>query len=130
MLKIIGSYIVVFLFAGATSYFIHLFLLGEGQDSFIPILQKAYMLHFGFSLILLIAFHLLAHYNKLVEQLGMLYMALLVFKIIIFASLFYPQLLGEAMLPRFYRASLLIPVIVFLPLEVILISKIMQGKKA
>jgi hypothetical protein len=114
---------------GTTSYFLQIYLIEENQN-FIPLLQKAYFFHFCFSLILLIVFQFIAQNNKLFEQLGFIYMGVLVFKIIVFAGLFYPQLLGENMLSRYYRASLLIPVIVFLPLEVIFISKIMQGKKA
>ena len=130
MFKKIGIYIVVFVLVGTTSYFIHLFLLGEIDIAFKALLKKSYTFHFCFSLVLLTIFQLVARFNKLFEQLGFMYMALLVVKIVIFAGLFYPQLLGDNLLPRFYRASLLIPVIVFLPLEVIFISKLMQGKKA
>lgn len=130
MFKKIGIYIVVFVLVGTTSYFIHLFLLGEIGIEFKALLKKSYTFHFCFSLVLLTIFQVLARFNKLFEQLGFMYMALLVVKIVIFAGLFYPQLLGDNLLPRFYRASLLIPVIVFLPLEVIFISKLMQGKKA
>ena len=97
---------------------------------FIPLLQKAYVFHFCFSLAMLIIFQWLARSNRVFDQLGFIYMGLLVFKIVVFTTLFYPQLLGEDLLTRSYRASLLIPVIVFLPLEVIFISKLMQGKKA
>ena len=120
----------MFLFVGTTSYFLHLSFLEEKDEFFIPFLQKAYIFHFSFSLILLISFSILAQFDKFFEQLGFIYMGLLVFKIVIFAVLFFPQLLGENLLSHFYRASLLIPVIVFLPLEVIFISKIMRGKKA
>ena len=130
MLKKILFYIVVFLFVGATFYLAHVFLLGENQEDFIPLLQKDYIFHVSFSLVLVIVFQLLASNPKFFEQLGFLYMGALVFKIVIFAILFYPQLLGDILLSRFYRVSLLIPVIVFLPLEVIFISKIMNGKKA
>lgn len=130
MLKKIIIYIVVFLFVGTTSYFSHIFLLGEANTNFFSTLKEAYVFHFCFSLVLLICFRLFSKKEKLFEQLGFMYMGLLVFKIIVFVIYFYPQLLGEDALPRFYRASLLIPVIVFLLLEVIFISKIMQGKKA
>ncbi|WP_419213263.1 DUF6168 family protein [Maribacter sp. X9] len=130
MIKKIILYIVVLLLVGTTSYFFHLFLLKEKHESFTVVLQNAYVFHLCFSLATLIIFRLLARSNKLFDQLGFIYMGLLVFKIVVFATLFYPQLLGEDLLPRSFRASLLIPVIVFLPLEVIFISKIMQGKKA
>ncbi|SKB51398.1 DUF6168 family protein [Maribacter arcticus] len=130
MLKNILIIIVVFLFVGTTSYFLHPFLLVEEHQFFVPLLKKAYLFHFSFSLILILAFIILARYDKYFVQLGFIYMGLLVFKIVVFAALFYPQLLGENLLSSFYRSSLLIPVIVFLPLEVIFISKIMRGKKA
>ena len=114
---------------GTTSYFLQVFLIEENLN-FSPLLQKAYIFHCCFSLVLLIVFQFFSKSNKLFEQLGFIYMGVLVFKIIVFAGVFYPQLLGENMLSRYFRASLLIPVIVFLPLEVIFISKIMQGKKA
>jgi hypothetical protein len=129
-LKKIVLYIVVFLFTGATSYFLQIFLLGEIDTSFVPLLRKAYIFHFCFSLVLLIFFQIFSGVDKIFQQLGFIYIGALVFKIMVFTSIFYPQLVGENLLPRFYRASLLIPVIVFLPLEVIFISKIMQGKKA
>ncbi len=130
MLKKIIIYTVVFLVVGTTSFFLQIYLLGDANTNFFSTLKKAYIFHFCFSLVLLMCFRVLANYDKLFQQLGFIYMGLLVIKIVVFASYFYPQLLGKDALPRFYRASLLIPVIVFLLLEVVFISKIMQGKKA
>lgn len=129
MLKKIIIYIVVFVLTGATSYLLHIFLLGKGNEHFITNLQKAYFFHFLFSLVLLIGFEITARSDTFFQQLGFIYMGLLVLKILVFTIGFYPELLGDNMLPRFYRASLLIPVIVFLSLEVFFISKIMQVKK-
>ncbi|APQ17389.1 hypothetical protein A9200_00310 [Maribacter hydrothermalis] len=120
----------MFLLVGTTSFFLHQFFLGNTAVNFIPLLQKAYIFHFFFSLVLLIFFQIFCEVDKIFQQLGFIYMGVLVFKIIVFTAIFYPQLLGENMLSRYYRASLLIPVIVFLPLEVIFISKLMQSKKA
>tara|TARA_R110002051_G_scaffold73135_1_gene132696 strand:+ start:71665 stop:72027 length:363 start_codon:yes stop_codon:yes gene_type:complete len=120
----------VFLLVGATSFFLHQFILGKTAVCFIPLLQQAYIFHFCFSLVLLILFQIFSGVDKIFQQLGFIYLGVLVFKIIVMTAIFYPQLLGENMLSRYYRASLLIPVIVFLPLEVIFISKLMQGKKA
>ncbi|WP_405384909.1 DUF6168 family protein [Maribacter sp. LLG6340-A2] len=129
MIKNILIILVVFIFVGTTSYFIHLYTLVD-DGTFKPLLKSAYLFHGFFSLGLLVLFTILAQFKNFFDQLGFIYMGLLVFKIVIFASLFYPQLLGDNLLPQFYRASLLIPVIVFLPLEVIFISKLMRSKKA
>ena len=55
-------------------------------------------------------------------------MGMLVFKIVFFAAMFFPQLMGDQPLPQFYRAMMLLPVFIFLTLEVIFVSKIMREK--
>ncbi|WP_394370071.1 DUF6168 family protein [Zobellia roscoffensis] len=118
----------MFILVGATSFFLHQFLLTDNNLEFNELLQKAYIFHFVFSLSLIIAFHLLSKREKFFTQLGFIYMGLLVFKIVAYTALCYPQLMGDQYLPRFYRASLLIPVFVFLALEVFFVSKIMQRR--
>lgn len=120
---------VVFTFVGATSYFLQVSLLSESIPTFSTVLQNAYTFLYFFSLILVIIFQLVSKSDKYFEQLGFIYLGVLVFKIITFAVMFYTQLMGEKLMPQFYRASLLIPVFVFLFLEVFFISKIMRSKK-
>ncbi|WP_432422804.1 DUF6168 family protein [Zobellia alginiliquefaciens] len=128
MIKQIVQYIVVFILVGATSFFLHQFLLTDDNLDFNELLQKAYIFHFVFSLSVIIAFQLLSKSEKVFVQLGFIYMGLLVFKIAAYTAMCYPQLMGDQYLPRFYRASLLIPVFVFLVLEVFFVSKIMQRR--
>jgi len=114
---------------GTASYFLQGSLLSEPNPTFSTVLQNAYTFLYFFSLILTIIFQLVSKNDKYFEQLGFIYLGLLVFKIIIFAVMFYPHLMGEKLMPQFYRASLLLPVFVFLFLEVFFISKIMKSKK-
>lgn len=123
-------YIVVFVLTGATSYLLHVFMLGDGNEPLLVNLQKAYFFHFLFSSVLVIAFEITARSDTFFQQLGFIYMGLLVLKILVFTIGFYPELLGDSLLPRYYRASLLIPVVVFLSLELFFISKIMKAKNA
>lgn len=113
---------------GATSFFLHQSLLVDNHSDFNTLLQKAYIFHLIFSTSIIIAFHLLSTNKKIFPQLGFIYIALLVFKIAAFTAMCYPQLMGDQYLPRFERASLLIPVFVFLILEVFFVSKILQQK--
>ncbi|MFX0555999.1 DUF6168 family protein [Maribacter sp. CXY002] len=129
MLKKVLLYMVVFTLVGATSYFLQDLLLSETESSFNPILKKAYWFHYVFSIVLVIFFQFASKSDRFFEQLGFIYLGVLVFKIMVFAALFYPQLLGEKLMPQFYRASLLLPVFIFLFLEVFFISKIMRSKK-
>ena len=129
MLKNIILYIVVFTVMGATSYFLQNFVLSTPPSYFGPLLIKAYSFHYLFSLTLVIVFLIASKNKSFFEQLGFMYMGVLVFKIMVFAILFYPYLLGELIMPQIYRGMLLIPVIIFLFLEVFFISKIMGNKR-
>ncbi|SIS38009.1 hypothetical protein SAMN05421766_101222 [Zobellia uliginosa] len=126
MVKQLVQYIVVFILVGTASFFLHQFLLADDNLGFNTLLQKAYIFHFVFSLSVIIAFRLLSKSEKIFVQLGFVYIGLLVFKIAAYTAMCYPQLMGDEHLPRFYRASLLIPVFVFLCLEVFFVSKILQ----
>jgi len=113
---------------GTASFFLHQLLLVDGNSDFNMLLRKAYIFHLVFSSSVIIVFHLLSSNEKIFPQLGFIYIALLVFKIAAFTAMCYPQLMGDQYLPRFERASLLIPVFVFLVLEVFFVSKILQRK--
>ncbi|WP_416382016.1 DUF6168 family protein [Maribacter sp. BPC-D8] len=129
MLKNIILYIVVFTVVGATSYFLQDLVLSTAPTYFGPLLIKAYTFHFLFSLTLVVIFLIASKNNSFFEQLGFMYMGVLVFKIMVFAILFYPYLLDELIMPQIYRGALLIPVLIFLFLEVFFISKIMRKKR-
>ncbi|MBT2160371.1 DUF6168 family protein [Zobellia barbeyronii] len=128
MIKQIVQYIVVFILVGTTSFFLHQFLLADDNLSFNTLLKEAYIFHFIFSLAVIITFQLLSKNEKVFAQVGFIYMGTLVFKIAAYTAMCYPQLMGDQYLPRFYRASLLIPVFVFLALEVFFVSKILERR--
>ncbi|WP_222937197.1 DUF6168 family protein [Cytophaga sp. FL35] len=128
MFKTIILYIVVFTLVGTTSYFIHNQLLGTEHFELKALLKKAYLFHAIFSLSIIIAFQLASNFDSVFPQLGFIYMGLLVFKIMVFTMMFYPQLVGDQMVSRFYRGSILIPVAIFLILEVVFVTKILRRK--
>lgn len=128
MVKTILLYIVVFTFVGATSFFLHEWFLGEEYDELKVLLKKAYVFHGIFSLSIIIVFRLVAKIKSVFPQLGFIYMGLLVFKIMVFTMMFYPQLMGDQIISRFYRGSILIPIAIFLILEVVFVIKILRGK--
>lgn len=118
----------MFTLVGAVSYFLHsLFFQDDGLEIKL-LLQKTYLFHFLFSLLLVIGFEILSKQRKIFEQLGFIYIGLLVFKIVLFTAMLFPQLMGDQTLPRIYRAFILIPIFIFLSLEVFFVSKIMQRK--
>lgn len=129
MLKNIILYIVVFTVVGATSYFLQNFVLSTPPSYFGPLLIKAYSFHYLFSLTLVIVFLIASKNKSFFEQLGFIYMGVLVFKLTLVAAIFYPYLLGELVMPQLYRGLLMLPAIIFLYLEVFFISKIMGNKR-
>jgi hypothetical protein len=60
------------------------------------------------------------------EQIGLIYLATLFFKIIFFAILFKSTMFSEVPLPQSDRISMLVPLGVFLSVEVFFISKILK----
>jgi len=129
LLKNIILYIVVFTVVGATSYFLQNFVLSTPPSYFGPLLIKAYSFHYLFSLTLVIVFLIASKNKSFFEQLGFIYMGVLVFKLTLVAAIFYPYLLGELVMPQLYRGLLMLPAIIFLFLEVFFISKIMGNKR-
>ena len=130
LLKTVLLYIVVFTLVGTTSYFLHNLLLNGEDETFISLLRKTYLFHGIFSLSVIMVFNLLARINSVFPQLGFIYMGLLVFKIMVFTMVFYPQLMGGQTISRFHRASLLIPIAIFLMLEVIFVIKTLRSKES
>lgn len=128
MLKKIVLYIIVFTLVGAISFFIQSALLGNPGNDFHLLLKKSYTFHFFFSLTLVLAFEFLSKVKKMIDQLGFIYIGLLVFKIVVFSAMFQRQLMGDELLPHFHRAMILIPILIFLTLEVIFVSKILRKK--
>jgi len=89
-------------------------------------IQKMYAFHAFFSLQLCIVFALLSNNEKLRPQLGFIYLASFVLKIIVFCILFYSVLFTGEKLTNPQRISLAIPMLIFLILEVYFIIKILN----
>lgn len=89
-------------------------------------LQNMYAFHAFFSLQLCIVFSLLSNNEKLRPQLGFIYLGSFVLKIIVFCALFYNVLFFGEKLTRPQRISLIIPMLLFLILEVYFIIKILN----
>lgn len=89
-------------------------------------LRNMYAFHAFFSLQLCIVFALLSNNEKLRPQLGFIYLGSFVLKMIVFCIVFYNPLFTIEKLSNTQRISLIIPMIVFLILEVYFIIKILN----
>ena len=89
-------------------------------------LRNMYAFHAFFSLQLCIIFTLLSNNEKIGPQLGFIYLASFVVKIVAFCAIFYNPVITAKNLSNIQVISLLIPMVTFLILEVYFIIKILN----
>ncbi len=91
-------------------------------------LQNVYMFNAIFSLVVCTVFLILSEKESIFEKLGFLYLGTLVFKIILFYAVFYNPVFTAQDLTKIERISLLIPIAIFLSVEVYFIARILSRK--
>jgi hypothetical protein len=129
MIKSIITYFFVFFSVFFLSFYFHENYL-DNQEVILPFsLKKVYLFHFGFSLLICTNFLLFSTVDKIFEQLGFIYLATLVLKIILFCIIFYQSIFKEEELSQIARISLFIPSIIFLLTEAIFVAKILNKKQ-
>ncbi|MFY9243802.1 MAG: DUF6168 family protein [Polaribacter sp.] len=129
MIKSILIYSLVFFILYAVGYNLHLIIL-QKNEIYLPFsLQKIYLFHLGFSMLICINFRLFSSVDKIFQQLGFIYLATLVLKIILFTAIFYKSIFTEENMAFSVRISLLIPAIIFLLTEAFFIARILTKKQ-
>jgi hypothetical protein len=102
----------------------------EKQDMILPFsLNKVYLFHLCFSLLICIKFLIFSTVDKIFEQLGFIYLVALFLKIVLFGAIFYKVLFVEESLTQIARISLFIPMLLFLLTEAIFVAKILNKKE-
>ncbi|WP_366135765.1 DUF6168 family protein [uncultured Maribacter sp.] len=123
MLKSFIQYSIVFTILFFVAKHTHLYFI---KDSISFSLGKMYLYHYIFSLGICLFFGYLAFSNILENQLGLIYLAALFLKIIFFVIIFKDVILSETPIPRIERVYMLFPLILFLSVEVLFISRILR----
>ncbi|WP_366900957.1 DUF6168 family protein [Lacinutrix sp.] len=129
MIKQIVLYFISFLSLFLVVFFIHDFILNNSK-SYLPFsLFQMYSFHFSASFIIVSVFLLLSKSIKWASQLGYIYMFTFFTKIMFFVLIFKNSILGDKNLTKLEGLNLLIPVFLFLFLEVYFIAKILNKKQ-
>ena len=128
MIKTIFLYSFIFFTLYFVSFSLHNHFLEENQVLLHFSLKKVYLFHLGFSMLICINFKLLSSVNKIVDQLGFIYLGTLLLKIVLFSIIFYQSIFTEEELSKISRISLLIPALIFLLTEAIFVSKILNKR--
>lgn len=115
--------------------FVLLFLLSYGIHTWLLTANNRFNLfniyvYFALcSLLLCIVFNILSQIKNTSQQLGFLYLFTLVIKVGCFALLFKNSVLALPNLTKIERLNMLIPLFVFLFLEIFFISRLLMDKK-
>lgn len=129
MIKNIFLYTLVFFALYFFSHFLHQSFI-EKQKIILPFsLQKVYLFHTGFSLLVCMNLVLFSNVNKIIDQLGFIYLGTILLKLVLFSLLFYSSTIINDSLAFSARISLLIPLIIFLLTEAFFVSKILKRKE-
>ena len=128
MIKSIFLYFITFSSLFLLSFFLHQYYLDVNKFVLPFSLQKVYLFHVGFSLLICVNFRLLANVDKIFPQLGFIYLGCLFFKIIFFCVVFYESLFNDTILTKIAKISLILPMFIFLLTEAVFIAKILNKK--
>ncbi|WP_158840015.1 DUF6168 family protein [Polaribacter sp. L3A8] len=118
--------------------FITLYIVGTythktilvNQDITLPLsIEKLYLFLAGFSILTCVNLLLLSTLPKISEQLGFIYLGMLMLKIILFSTVFYHPIIKQENLILTTKISLIAPIFVFLFLEVIFVVKILNNNR-
>ncbi|SRR5690606_15451604 len=124
--KILYYTLLSFLFF-AVGYAIHSFLLSYFEVFHPFTLWKIYLFQCVATLILCICFEVIFRKSKKYrDQLGFLYLGATVLKVAIFCMFFSSILFSSLVLSKLDSLSLLVPIFLFLSLEVVIIVKILN----
>ena len=127
MIKKISLYSIAFILFSGILYIVHTVGLSHIADQSPISLKNIYIFNTGFSILLCIAFILLSENQKFSDQLGFLYLGSVVLKIIGFCLVFYKPIFKTDSYTNIESVNLLIPIMLFLFLEVFFISKILKN---
>jgi hypothetical protein len=129
MSKDIFRYILVFVILFVIGFYGHQFLLNYLELKIIFSLEKVYLFHAFFSALICVNLRVFSTVDKLLPQLGFIYLSTLVLKLILFATFFYNPLFSSDSFSLVEKGSLFFPLFIFLLTEAVFVLKILNQKE-
>ncbi|ARV06970.1 hypothetical protein BTO04_09855 [Polaribacter sp. SA4-10] len=123
MNKDIFTYIIVFVVLFLIVFYSHQTFLSCKEITLGFSLEKIYLFHAFFSALVCINLRVVSTVDKLFTQLGFIYLASLVIKLVLFCIFFYKSILTIETFTFSEKISLLIPIFIFLLTEVVFVAK-------
>ena len=116
----------VFMLSFFIVYLVHAYLIGCPSLFKDCMLLKPYLFLLSFLLVLILVFHFLAQIKKLKDQLGFIYLATLVLKLLLFVAVFQNYFFGDIAETKINKGHFLIPVFLGLGCEVFFLSQLLK----
>ncbi len=129
MIKTLLTYLIVFIAVLLTANYLHQYILDINALQLRFNLRPLYLFFASFSILICVVFRVLLTVEKTKDQLGFIYLSTLVIKIFFFVLLFKTSILDLPDLSKKESFNLLIPIFVFLLVEVYFIAKILNYTK-
>lgn len=126
MIKALFLYCVVFFALFFLSFALHEKYIEQNGVLVSFSLLKVYLFHLVFSLLICVNFKFLSVVDKISDQLGFIYFVVLTIKIILFCIIFYQSVFTGERLSNTAAISLIIPMMLFLSVEVFFLVKILN----
>lgn len=126
MLKSILLYSLCFGLLFLVGLYIHKSILFSSEKTLDFSLIHMYIFHAAFSFGICVVLLLLSKLPNLAPQLGFLYLGGFLLKFLAFAAVFRNLIIGESALSAVDTVSLLVPVAIFLGLEVYFLAKLLR----
>lgn len=130
MIKSIVVYSISFTVLFFVSLLLHQYIIDYQETNIRFQLKPVYIFFVLASFLICILFKAFTLFEKTKEQLGFLYLFTLFVKIIIFSILFYNSIVGLQDITKIESLNLLIPLFVFLALEVVFVSRLLNQKSS
>ena len=126
MIKRVLKYLLIVIIVFISFYFIHEYVLSSKQLNLSYSLLNVYLFNAIASILVFSAIEIIA--NKLPDQAGHAFLACIFLKIGFFLVLFQEIIFPELKLELFQRLSLIIPFFLYIILESVSISKLLNSK--
>lgn len=128
MIRTLFIYVVAVVAFFLTGYFLHVYFLESERIKLNYPLDQVYFFHATVSLVVCIVLKALSEKEKYFSQIGFLYLWSLLFKLILFAVVFYNPVFTQDKLSNTESISFLFPLVISLGLEVYFLAKILNKK--
>lgn len=126
MIKILVRLLIAFILLYFLGLEAHKMLFSNVSKNTAEILQKIYLFHSGFSILICINLLFLKSVQKLVGLLGFIYLGALMLKIIVFTAVFYQPFVKATNLAPHFKLSIVATTIIFLFVELLFVIFILK----